>query len=66
MAFAFSRQLTTLTYLGTNPNNINHKGDVFVECTKLKTLIIPNAENDKDEGWKTFLGGTLTDIRKLI
>ncbi|MEI0702074.1 leucine-rich repeat domain-containing protein [Brachyspira intermedia] len=63
-AFALSQQLTTLTYLGTNPNNINDKGDVFLGSTKLTTLIVPNAENDKDEGWKTFLGGNFTDIRK--
>lgn len=64
MAFAFSRQLTTLTYLGTTPNTINNIGDVFIECSKLTTLIVPNAENEKDEGWKTFLGGSFTDIRK--
>ena len=64
MSFAFSQQLTTLTYLGINPNNINNKGDVFVECTKLTTLIVPNAENDKDPKWESFLGGKFTDIRK--
>lgn len=64
MAFAFSRQLTTLTYLGTTPNTINNIGDVFIECSKLTTLIVPNAENDKDKGWETFLGGSFTDIRK--
>ena len=64
MSFAFSQQLTTLTYLGTNPNNINDKGDVFLGSTKLTTLIVPNAENDKDPKWESFLGGKFTDIRK--
>ncbi|AEM21379.1 hypothetical protein Bint_0750 [Brachyspira intermedia PWS/A] len=65
-AFALSQQLTTLTYLGTNPNNINHKGDVFLGSTKLTTLIVPNAENDKDEAWKTFLGGNFTTVTKKL
>ena len=65
-AFALSQQLTTLTYLGTNPNNINDKGDVFLGSTKLTTLIVPNAENDKDEGWKTFLGGNFTTVTKKL
>ena len=64
MAFAFSQQLTALTYLGTNPSNINHKGDVFIECTKLKTLILPNADTLDAGVWSSFLGGSFTDIRK--
>ena len=64
MAFAFSQQLSTLTYLGINPNNINHKGDVFIECTKLKTLILPNADTLDAGVWSSFLGGSFTDIRK--
>ena len=64
--FALSQQLTTLTYLGTNPNNINHKGDVFLGNTKLKTLIVPNAINENDECWKTFLGGNFTTVRKKL
>ena len=62
-AFGNSQNLTTVIYYGTSPNTINNN-DALSECLKLTTLIIPNAENDKDEGWKTFLGGTFTDIRK--
>lgn len=63
-AFALSQQLTTLTYLGTNPNNINHKGDVFLGSTKLTTLIVPNADTLDAGVWSSFLGGNFTDIRK--
>ena len=62
--FALSPQLTALTYLGTNPNNINHKGDVFLGSTKLTTLIVPNAINEHDSAWKTFLGGKFTTVTK--
>ncbi|OEJ15272.1 hypothetical protein BFL38_13285 [Brachyspira hampsonii] len=63
-AFAFSQELTTLTYLGTNPNDIKDSGYIFYYCDKLKTLILPNASDITDNAWKTFLGGTFTDIRK--
>ena len=62
--FALSPQLTALTYLGTNPNNINHKGDVFLGSTKLTTLIVPNADTLDAGVWSSFLGGNFTDIRK--
>ena len=63
-AFALSPQLTTLTYLGTNPNNINYEQDVFLGSTKLTTLIVPNAINEHDSAWKTFLGGKFTTVTK--
>ena len=63
-AFALSQQLTTLTYLGTNPNNINYEQDVFLGSTKLTTLIVPNAINEHDSTWKTFLGGKFTTVTK--
>ena len=63
-AFAFSQQLTTVTYLGTIPDAINNNNDVFVMCDSLTTLIVPNAKNDKDPKWTTFLGGNFTDVRK--
>ena len=60
----FEYTLTTVTYLGTSPNAIQHNGDVFDGCTALKTLIVPNAEDISDPAWTTFLGGNFTDIRK--
>ena len=65
-AFGYSLQLTTLTYLGTNPNNINDKGDVFLLSTKLTTLIVPNAINENDERWKNFLGHNFTTVKKEL
>ncbi len=55
--------MSKVIYLGTSPNDINFGKDIFTS-TKLTTLIVPNAKNEKDEGWKTFLGGSFTDIRK--
>ena len=63
-AFGYSPQLTTLTYLGTSPNNINYEQDVFLLSTKLTTLIVPNAINEHDSTWKTFLGGKFTTVTK--
>ena len=48
-------QLTTVTYLGTSPNDITFDGKIF-SSTQLKTLKIPNASNPNDPAWKTFLG----------
>ncbi|MEI0749492.1 leucine-rich repeat domain-containing protein [Brachyspira pulli] len=64
-AFAYSfKALKRVVYYGDSPNIINYTGNVFEGCFSLSTLIIPNAKNEKDEGWKTFLGGSFTDIRK--
>ncbi|WP_157150828.1 leucine-rich repeat domain-containing protein [Brachyspira sp. SAP_772] len=63
-AFAFSQQLTTVTYLGATPDAINNNSDVFIMCDSLKTLIVPNATNPNDNGWKTFLGGTFNTVTK--
>ncbi|MEI0684460.1 leucine-rich repeat domain-containing protein [Brachyspira pilosicoli] len=63
-AFAFSQQLTTVTYLGTTPDAINNNKDVFVMCSSLKTLKVPNALNEKDPKWNTFLGGSFTTVTK--
>ncbi|AEM21377.1 hypothetical protein Bint_0748 [Brachyspira intermedia PWS/A] len=60
----FGESLTTVTYLGTKPNTISNNGDVFEDCVSLTTLIVPNAENEKDEGWKTFLGHKFTTVKK--
>ncbi|WP_041177571.1 leucine-rich repeat domain-containing protein [Brachyspira intermedia] len=64
-AFAYSfTALKRVIYYGDSPNIINYTGNVFEGCFSLSTLIIPNAENDKDPKWETFLGGSFTDIRK--
>ena len=63
MAFVSCPNLTAVIYYGTSPSTINNN-DALSECLKLKTLIIPNAENDKDPKWGSFLGGKFTDIRK--
>lgn len=60
----FGDSLTTVTYLGTKPNAIQHSGDVFDGCTALKTLILPNVENPKLEEWQNFLGGNFTTVKQ--
>ena len=62
-AFAFSKKLTTLIYLGKTPTNIKNIGkDVFFDCVNLTTLIVPNAEDYNDDGWKTFLGASFKNV----
>ncbi|WP_297286450.1 leucine-rich repeat domain-containing protein [uncultured Brachyspira sp.] len=61
--FLSSLKLTTVTYYGTSPTDINNN-DAFLYCDKLTTLIVPNATNPNDNAWKTFLGGNFTDVRK--
>ncbi|MEI0531991.1 leucine-rich repeat domain-containing protein [Brachyspira pilosicoli] len=68
-AFAFSQQLTTVTYLGTTPNDITSAGmAIFYKCDMLRTLIVPNAPETTTEAlkskWQNFLGGNFTDVRK--
>lgn len=60
----FEYTLTTVTYLGTSPNAIQHNGDVFDGCTALKTLILPNVANPKFDEWKNFLGGNFTEVKQ--
>ena len=60
----FGDSLTTVTYLGTKPNAIQHSGDVFDGCTALQTLILPNVENPKLEEWQNFLGGNFTTVKQ--
>ena len=64
-AFDSASSLTTVTYLGKTPDDITTKGSgIFDNCTSLTTLIVPNAENIDDPAWKTFLGGSFTEIKK--
>ena len=64
-AFNGALSLTVVTYLGKTPDDITTKGSgIFDNCANLKTLIIPNAENIDDPAWKTFLGGSFTEIKK--
>ncbi|WP_157144083.1 leucine-rich repeat domain-containing protein [Brachyspira pilosicoli] len=58
----FGKSLTTVTYLGTSPNAIQHGGDVFPATAK--TLILPNVENPKPEEWQNFLGGNFTEVKQ--
>ena len=65
-AFGSSSYLTTVIYLGTSPNAIQHSGNIFDNT--VKTLIVPNAPEQTDEElknkWQNFLGCNFTDIRK--
>lgn len=65
LSFSASSSLTTLTYLGKTPNDITTVGkDIFVACTQLKTLKVPNASNIDDEKWKTFLGWSFQSVTR--
>ncbi|WIH84425.1 leucine-rich repeat domain-containing protein [Brachyspira pilosicoli] len=65
IAFSASSSLTTLTYLGKTPNDVTTVGkDIFVACTKLTTLKVPNADDIKDSKWKTFLGWSFQTVTK--
>ncbi|MEI0684464.1 leucine-rich repeat domain-containing protein [Brachyspira pilosicoli] len=65
IAFSASSSLTTLTYLGKTPNDVTTVGkDIFVACTKLTTLKVPNADDIKDSKWKTFLGYSFQTVTK--
>ena len=64
MAFSGCPNLTTIIYYGDSPNKIKCGNHILSNSPNLKTLIIPNAANEKDEAWKTFLGGNFTDIRR--
>ncbi|WP_347292793.1 leucine-rich repeat domain-containing protein [uncultured Brachyspira sp.] len=65
IAFSASLSLTTLTYLGKTPNDVTTVGkDIFVACTKLTTLKVPNADDIKDSKWKTFLGWSFQTVTK--
>ena len=71
LAFAFSRQLTTVTYLGITPDAIRytltqpeaHMG-IFESCDILTTLILPNVENPQLSEWENFLGGKFTTVKQ--
>lgn len=65
LAFSASLSLATLTYLGKTPNDVTTVGkDIFVACTKLTTLKVPNADDIKDSKWKTFLGYSFQTVTK--
>ena len=64
-AFAHSRQLTTVTYLGTTPSDITSPGTgIFEGCDMLTTLILPNVQSPKTEEWQNFLGGNFTTVKQ--
>ena len=58
----FGNSLTTVTYLGTKPDAIQHSGDVFPSTAK--TLILPNVADPKFDEWKNFLGGNFTEVKQ--
>lgn len=60
--FGSSSSLTTVTYLGTKPDAIQHGGDVFPATAK--TLILPNVENPQLSEWQNFLGGNFTEVKQ--
>ena len=65
LAFSASSSLTTLTYLGKTPSDVITVGkDIFVACTELKTLKVPNADDITDSKWKTFLGWSFQTVTK--
>ena len=71
-AFAYSflpPSLERLVYLGETPDAIAfketpEKEGIFYYCINLKTLIVPNALNEKDARWQNFLGGSFTTVTK--
>ncbi|WP_157146527.1 leucine-rich repeat domain-containing protein [Brachyspira pilosicoli] len=63
-AFNTSRNLKTLIYLGTSPNDINYKSDTFLYCKNLTTLILPNVPNPDYNTWKNFLGRNFTEVKQ--
>ncbi|WIH86705.1 leucine-rich repeat domain-containing protein [Brachyspira pilosicoli] len=65
IAFSASSSLSTLTYLGKTPSDVTTVGkDIFVACTELTTLKVPNADDIKDSKWKTFLGWSFQTVTK--
>lgn len=62
-AFASCSELTTVVYNGTSPDTLKNN-TALLYCDNLTTLIIPNAVDEKDPKWKTFLGGKFNNIRK--
>ena len=65
LAFSASSSLTTLTYLGTIPDDVKNIGkDIFAACTELTTLKVPNASNIDDEKWKSFLGWSFQTVTR--
>lgn len=63
-AFNTSRNLKTLIYLGTSPNDINYQNDSFLYCNNLTTLILPNVPNPDYNTWKNFLGCNFTEVKQ--
>lgn len=63
-AFNTSRNLKTLIYLGTSPNDINYQSDAFLYCDNLTTLILPNVSNPDYNIWKNFLGCNFTEVKQ--
>ena len=65
LSFSASSYLTSLTYLGKTPNDVTTVGkDIFVACTELKTLKVPNADDITDSKWKSFLGWSFQTVTK--
>lgn len=62
-AFSACGKLTTVIYYGTSPDTIKNN-DALLECNNLTTLIVPNALDEKDPKWNTFLGGSFTTVTK--
>lgn len=64
-AFAFSfTALKSVVYYGNSPDIISYTGNAFEGCFKLTTLKVPNALDEKDERWKTFLGGNFSIVTR--
>ena len=65
-AFAFDdcENLTTIIYYGDSPNMIKFPPNesIFWYCLEIKNLIIPNAIDPYDDGWKTFGNANFTYV----
>ncbi|MEI0698304.1 leucine-rich repeat domain-containing protein [Brachyspira intermedia] len=62
--FNHCNNLTTIIYYGDSPNNVTFldKRSIFSYCPEVKNLIVPNAINPDDDGWKTFGNANFTYV----
>ena len=61
--FNHCNNLTTIIYYGDSPDKIKFLDIyIFYYCPELKNLIVPNAINPDDDGWKTFGNANFTYV----
>lgn len=61
-AFYDCPNLTTIIYYGDSPNNIKFLDKNIFDNCPVKNLIVPNAINPDDDGWKTFGNANFTYV----